>query len=257
VVEKNIPSQAKYLEKVADLVKFFSSSKGEVSDLCKFLTLKTFSHADVFACYIMALSSDGYLNLLDTFGQTEEQTKHWQKIPLTIDVPGTEAIKEQKVIWLVDAPEFVDTYSDLSNYPGSITLKTLVHVPIFAKDNPVGLLGVMASEPILPTIENHAFLEAVASVISLYLSHTFKSLEEPTPTPDNSTYYLTRRQKKILQLISEGLTNAQIANEMGYSLSTVRHETMRIYQSLHASGRKKAIQIALEHNLIDLTSNSN
>jgi DNA-binding CsgD family transcriptional regulator len=61
---------------------------------------------------------------------------------------------------------------------------------------------------------------------------------------------LTERQKKILGGMVEAKTNHQLAQELGFSVSTIRHETMEIYQLLSASDRKEAAEIALKRNLI-------
>ena len=51
---------------------------------------------------------------------------------------------------------------------------------------------------------------------------------------------LSRRQNNILNLIREKLTNREIGDELGYSESTIRQETMRIYQVLHVNNRREA-----------------
>jgi DNA-binding CsgD family transcriptional regulator len=61
---------------------------------------------------------------------------------------------------------------------------------------------------------------------------------------------LTERQKKILAGMIEAKTNHQLAQELGFSVSTIRHETMEIYQLLSASDRKEAAEIALKLNLV-------
>ena len=43
----------------------------------------------------------------------------------------------------------------------------------------------------------------------------------------------------------EGKTNHELAAELGFSVSTVRHETMRIYEALAVSDRKEAANKAL------------
>ena len=48
----------------------------------------------------------------------------------------------------------------------------------------------------------------------------------------------------------EGKTNHELANELGFSVSTIRHETMRIYQALSVSDRKEAAKKALSLSLI-------
>jgi len=62
--------------------------------------------------------------------------------------------------------------------------------------------------------------------------------------------YLTKRQIAIIDMMSQQMTNMQIARELGYSESTVRHETMRIYEILQANGRREAVVLARKLGLI-------
>jgi DNA-binding NarL/FixJ family response regulator len=48
----------------------------------------------------------------------------------------------------------------------------------------------------------------------------------------------------------EGKTNHEIATELGFSVSTIRHETMWIYQALAVSDRKEAAKKALARSLL-------
>ena len=67
---------------------------------------------------------------------------------------------------------------------------------------------------------------------------------------DAQNITLTERQKKILAGMIEAKTNHQLAQELGFSVSTIRHETMEIYQLLNASDRKEAAEIAMKLNLV-------
>ena len=58
-------------------------------------------------------------------------------------------------------------------------------------------------------------------------------------TPINSRSFTTR-QKTILARMAAGETNASIAAELGFSVSTIRHETMKIYDKLAVSDRHEA-----------------
>jgi DNA-binding CsgD family transcriptional regulator len=70
------------------------------------------------------------------------------------------------------------------------------------------------------------------------------------PSPQSEKFTLTERQKKILAGMVEAKTNHQLAQDLGFSVSTIRHETMDIYQLLGASDRKEAAEIALKLNLL-------
>ena len=61
---------------------------------------------------------------------------------------------------------------------------------------------------------------------------------------------LSQRQILILRGMVEGKTNHELATELGFSVSTIRHETMRIYQALSVSDRKEAAKKALMLSLV-------
>ncbi len=52
---------------------------------------------------------------------------------------------------------------------------------------------------------------------------------------------LTERESQIEEFIKQGLTNAQIADKLGYSESLIRQETVSIYRKLGVSGRKELL----------------
>jgi DNA-binding CsgD family transcriptional regulator len=62
---------------------------------------------------------------------------------------------------------------------------------------------------------------------------------------------LTERQEVILKLISEGRTNGDIADILGYSESLIRQETIRIYAILKCNGRQEAGHIYLSRYALD------
>jgi DNA-binding NarL/FixJ family response regulator len=107
--------------------------------------------------------------------------------------------------------------------------------------------------------KNHVMetIEDFCVPISLYLSfqnHSRQGLASTTVNPDDSrdtaAGHLTPRQIQILRGMVEGKTNHELATEMGFSVSTIRHETMRIYQALAVSDRKEAAKKALLLSLI-------
>lgn len=61
---------------------------------------------------------------------------------------------------------------------------------------------------------------------------------------------LTERQTHILKRIAGGSTNHEIASALGFSVSTIRHETMRIFQILSVSDRQEAARKAQEIGLL-------
>ena len=72
----------------------------------------------------------------------------------------------------------------------------------------------------------------------------------PIDSRDAGNAQLSQRQILILRGMVEGKTNHELATELGFSVSTVRHETMRIYQALGVSDRKEAAKKALMLSLV-------
>jgi DNA-binding CsgD family transcriptional regulator len=92
--------------------------------------------------------------------------------------------------------------------------------------------------------------------LALYLSFLHQSASGvggstfPTHSGDSAVGQLTQRQILILRGMVEGKTNHELATELGFSVSTIRHETMRIYQALGVSDRKEAATKAHRLSLI-------
>ena len=67
---------------------------------------------------------------------------------------------------------------------------------------------------------------------------------------DDNSAQLSARQLMILRGMVEGKTNHDMASALGFSVSTIRHETMRIYQLLAVSDRNEAAKKAVALGLL-------
>lgn len=61
---------------------------------------------------------------------------------------------------------------------------------------------------------------------------------------------LTQREREVLVLLAEGLTNKEIAEKLTLSPATVRVYVSHILSKLGASNRTEAARLALEHGLV-------
>ena len=62
---------------------------------------------------------------------------------------------------------------------------------------------------------------------------------------------LTERERDVLTLMVQGLSNPQIADHLIVSLSTVKFHVSSILGKLQAATRSEAVRIALQHHLVD------
>jgi DNA-binding CsgD family transcriptional regulator len=99
-------------------------------------------------------------------------------------------------------------------------------------------------------------IENLSTPLALYLSFLtrpvggMRGITIPSDSRDASNAHLSQRQILILRGMVEGKTNHELATELGFSVSTIRHETMRIYQALAVSDRKEAAKKALMLSLV-------
>jgi len=100
-------------------------------------------------------------------------------------------------------------------------------------------------------------IEDLSVPLALYLSFLSRPIGNsaggsfpPIDSRDAGNGQLSQRQILILRGMVEGKTNHELATELGFSVSTIRHETMRIYQALAVSDRKEAAKKALTLSLV-------
>ena len=61
---------------------------------------------------------------------------------------------------------------------------------------------------------------------------------------------LTAREVEILRLVTRGLTNRQLAEELGVSTRTVDAHLRSVYAKLGVKSRSAATRYAVEHQLV-------
>jgi DNA-binding NarL/FixJ family response regulator len=73
----------------------------------------------------------------------------------------------------------------------------------------------------------------------------------PQPTPEE----LTPREIEVLELVAQGATNAEIAEQLTVTENTVKFHMKNILQKLHASNRAEVVAYALRSGLLPTSSN--
>jgi len=97
-------------------------------------------------------------------------------------------------------------------------------------------------------------LETFSNLMTVYLTAKLlrmsvaKTLTSPASIEHVSS--LTARQLLILTGMVEGKTNHELSIDLGFSVSTIRHETMAIYKELGVSDRKEAARVGQTEHLI-------
>jgi DNA-binding CsgD family transcriptional regulator len=121
-----------------------------------------------------------------------------------------------------------------------------------------GYITVNFDHPVSNKIDSQERIESVCQLLGIFLNgvSSFKPREElenaRNSQEDRSApkAVLTQRQLLILVGMIEGKTNHELAEDLGFSVSTIRHETMRIYSLLQVSDRKEAAREAVLQHLV-------
>jgi DNA-binding CsgD family transcriptional regulator len=91
-----------------------------------------------------------------------------------------------------------------------------------------------------------------SALSSLYFTHSkffAFELEKANQGAVNAPK-MSDRQVQILRGMTNGKTNHELATDLGFSVSTIRHETMAIFKALGVSDRKEAAKAAQLMELI-------
>ena len=81
----------------------------------------------------------------------------------------------------------------------------------------------------------------------------FSSYSDKQPTRKLPTnFHLSERETDILELLAQGLSNADIASQLYLTEGTVRNYTSEIFKKLGVSDRTQAAVLALRYGLVDL-----
>ncbi|WP_303316883.1 response regulator transcription factor [Flavivirga abyssicola] len=91
-------------------------------------------------------------------------------------------------------------------------------------------------------------------IVGIYINK--KSLHRPQNTPENINHQkikeleITSREYEVLQAISEGLSNKEIAEKLFLSESTIKTHVSNLLVKLNAKRRTQAVQIAKDHKIL-------
>lgn len=160
--------------------------------------------------------------------------------------PGHEWRTMHKADRLADQPPLKKsaTWSDMNQ---------LAVINLYAQNLLIGFITIRFSKPVDDTVAIDAEIENISAAISLYIALRFLDGLESGPSSrahQNGHSELTPRQHEVLAGITRKKTNNMIAKELGYSVSTIRHETMRIFEALGVSDRIEAAEYATKNGII-------
>ena len=145
------------------------------------------------------------------------------------DTPASKALRTMQIIYL--------SYEDFSNqyhdFPAHLVSEFAFGILI-----PVDMqrfYGFFLKEEDSSLARAEEYFECIQSMLNIYHSLTY-GMETQIGMSE-----LTQRQRSILDLIRQNKSNPEIGNQLGYSESLIRQETISIYRKMGVHGRKDLV----------------
>jgi DNA-binding CsgD family transcriptional regulator len=244
-----------FIKRVSEFISFLSLREHELEEVLSHLVHRVLVDLGATSVFVSSLNPKNEVEMVGQFGMDPELWKVYPQGTSIFDkYPITDALRNRKTIWINTLPNWGDEYPLLKPYTFPGQEKTFICFAIEKCGTPVAVMGFFAMPTIELDAEIDAFVGTIANLLSLYLYRHVDSpsnlkviSSKPTILKNNvQDQKLTERQLLILRMISENRTNILISELLGYSESTIRQETIKIYAKLGCNGREEAARIYRE-----------
>jgi DNA-binding NarL/FixJ family response regulator len=120
-----------------------------------------------------------------------------------------------------------------------------VAFPIRGSSHLLGAISILSSKKMEIDTEIELLIKSLCYMSALRMEINLKSKTKVIDSHNGESTFgnsnlskLTPRQKKILEMLIDKKTNKEIADELIYSVSTIKQETITIYEKLGLRGRE-------------------
>jgi len=233
-------------EKLLELSGFLSRSPRSYNEVSQFLSLRVLDGLGVVCLYVAELIETGVLCPLGSFGYESRDIANFQEVSLQQRTPMALAVSSSKVVVVPNEVANLQKFTVLEVMESNPDWKTLISVPAY----PNGGFTFLSTKTFEAKELDTLFLIGVGSLLGLYGQSIPPALVDAARLAKEQTnlegFPLTQRQLVIAGMLERGHNNLEISQEIGFSESLIRQESVAIYQKLNVSGRKAMQAI---HNL--------
>lgn len=205
------------------------------------------------------VAPDGRVELSACFASRAEEHGRSSAMSIWDDIPAAAAIRERAEVVVSDRAELDRRFPAFAAVSPEIA--SVLAVPLVSALTPHGTCVVSSQMPLRHREESVAVLRELSLALSLYVRPMVVRRDRPGARPSRRggvrsgsqsvPVRLSGRQLAVLQALSEGFSNREIAERIGFSESTVRQETMAIYAFLGVKGRREAAVVARLRGMVN------
>jgi DNA-binding CsgD family transcriptional regulator len=236
-LKEGTPSNKEYrlnTDSICLFVNFLKNPSLNYSEICSFLVHNIFAINKFSSGIISHVSKSGLINISGSFGVSVENLSNWNNIDQAGSHPLAITLKENKLTLINTLPKWPKGYSESELLNIDEYFKTFLCLPIAKNNSLFGTLSIFSSQILKISKQELEFYSIIANMVVLRFDHK-EDLRHLNLINSN----MNTREISIVELIKLGKNNAEIAKALGYSESTIRQDTIKIYRKLGISGRQE------------------
>lgn len=228
-----------HLDLFNHFIEFLKTPSLKYSELCSFLVHNILINYKCNSAIVSQVIKSGEIETVGSFGIPESSLQNWSKIKPNSNHPISKTLLDKKPVVIKTLPNWPKIFDQRLDLNLDVNYKTCLCFPITAHNSLFGTLTLFSTEVLKLSKHDHDFISLVANMMILRSEGRNGSKSYHSRSQIRNISSLNEREVTILELIKQGKTNAQIAQTLGYSESTIRQDTIKIYQKLGIAGRQE------------------
>ncbi len=223
---------------IQEFIEFLKYPNLTEQDICHHLVTNSLKEYGIISSFIVHSTNRGTVKVSGQFGITKSYGSNWLEFPIERKVPVTDAIKENKIVWVNTLPYWSEEYRELKNFELDNRSKTFIAVPYSSLKYSKVVLGLFSDKELSPSAVFESLIQILGNLSGIKLDQDYEKRID-SYIENTKVKSLTRRQKQIVNLLMQDNSNTDIADFLGYSISTIKQEISKIYSEIQVRNREE------------------
>ena len=216
-------------------------------NFCQRLALNVLRDYKIEATFVARLDTDGCITMVGSWGYPIERRRIDDRPSIQTRMAITDTIREGKTLVFSTWEKYMEAYPHLEHRAGPG--KAFVSVPFSLDGTRAGGFGISFAETLDAVPISDEVLKIMAMCCDVMIASTWAqsafNAHDENLAPKAITD-ITSRQRTILQLVTEGYTNPEMALKLRYSPALIKKELQGLFRLFGVVDRKALARIWLE-----------
>lgn len=214
----------------------FLEGKPELADLTFYLGTNACLSGELSKVYIGRIEDQGTISSIASFGYKSDEIELVNTLNLQDNKPICLAARKNIMIVRGNDDEYYAEFSNATNFSDEWQSIVCLSLP------PRYVMTLALQIRVQNDLAQIEYYELLGVLVRFYINLEMNRKEKEFGHLHFNQLRgkpLTSRQELLLELLKRGFTNREIAQEINYSESLIRQETVIIYAKLGISGKKE------------------